>query len=410
MAVLAINAGSSSLKFALYPVQEEHIFPALLIGVIEGLQPGGQMKLTWQHGGQCHEQGLLTDHKDPFDRALQSLQALLDDVMHIELKKQGKDMQLLAIAHRVVHGGEKYREAVLVDQNVLKDLSILSPLAPLHQPHNLAGITAFMRAFPMVPQIACFDTAFHSTMPEEEYLFAIPLKFNAQGIRRYGFHGLSYQFVANTLMSLSDRAHGRVVMAHLGNGASLCGMLQGKSHATTMGFSALDGLMMGTRCGSIDAGVVLHLLASGWTDSQVQDLLYKQSGLLGVSGISADMRQLCASEEPHAKLAVRMFNHRVVREIGALTASLGGLDLIAFTGGIGEHNHVLRENVCQQLGYLGIVLDKEKNTLANGTTVACLSTPESTIEVWMIPTDEGFVAAQAALKWIPQTERKSAIS
>ena len=400
MAVLAINAGSSSLKFALYPVQDEQISSALLSGIIEGLQPGGQISLSWQRDGQCFQRQLEQSAKtpDPFEVALRALQILLDEVMQGESQQLGSPMQLHAISHRVVHGGERYRAAVLVDQAVLKNLSSLSPLAPLHQPHNLAGITAFMRAFPNVPQIACFDTAFHSEMPKEEYLFAIPLNLSEQGIRRYGFHGLSYQYVSEKLFQLTERAHGRVIMAHLGNGASLCGMQAGKSLTTTMGFSALDGLMMGTRCGAIDAGVLLHLLTQGWSEKQIQDLLYKQSGLLGVSGISADMRQLSGSEKPNAKLAIQMFTRRVIREIGALTATLGGVDVIAFTGGIGEHSHALRQAVCQQLAFLGIELAPEQNLSADGKSTLRISSANSTVEIWVIPTDEGLVAAQSALQ------------
>ena len=318
------------------------------------------------------------------------------------LQQQCTGRQLQAVAHRVVHGGESFRHAVKVDAAVLQTLRKLSPLAPLHQPHNIDGIVALGRTFPDLPQIACFDTAFHADLPEEEYLFALPHALRQQGIRRYGFHGLSYQSVSQTLGRFSQRATGRVVMAHLGNGASLCGMLAGKSHATTMGFSALDGLIMGTRCGAIDAGVLLHLLSQGWDHAQLQDLLYRQSGLLGVSGLSADMRRLRASDDPNAQLAIRMFGYRIVRETAAMAACLGGLDALVFTGGIGEHDNLLRAEVCNRLAFLGVALDSDRNSRADGSHVMSVQGDSSGAEVWVVPTDEARVAAQAAADMLRQ--------
>jgi acetate kinase len=248
-----------------------------------------------------------------------------------------------------------------------------------------------------VPQVACFDTAFHAHTPEVEQRFALPEAYFEQGVRRYGFHGLSYHYLSSVLGQCSARAEGRLLLAHLGNGASLCAVHHGKSIATTMGFSALDGLMMGTRSGSLDAGVLLHLLRQGLDGAAIERLLYKQSGLLGVSGLSADMRSLRASKEPGAARAIALFTHRVVRESGALAACLGGVDLIAFTGGIGEHDAQLRADVCQALSFLGVRIDAAANRSATGQAVAAIHAPSSTVELWVVPTDEGRVAARDAL-------------
>lgn len=457
MTVLAINAGSSSLKFALYPLQDGVAQAASLTGSIDGLQPGGAPSLNWRLDRQSAWQRLeiadqaavnrgfppmaganspvtappLADPAfaksspafdtppvflpaagfadqaafaaaahfaepesppDPFGAALQALQSLLQQA------SAGRELQ--AIAHRVVHGGEFFRQPVRVDAGVLQQLESLAPLAPLHQPHNLNGIAALTRSFPHLPQIACFDTAFHATLTPEEYRFALPESLREQGIRRYGFHGLSYQYLRDNLQRLSPMAQGRVVMAHLGNGASLCAMREGNSCATSMGFSTLDGLMMGTRSGALDPGVLLHLLEQGWSQSKLQDLLYRQSGLLGVSGITADMRSLRQSDDPRAQLAIRMFVQRVVRECGAMAASIGGLDALVFTGGIGEHDQQMRFDVCQRLGFFGLVLDQERNCQVDGVQALPVHAASSNVEIWVIPTDEGRVAAQSAADYL----------
>jgi acetate kinase len=300
----------------------------------------------------------------------------------------------------VVHGGSQYRSSVIVTDAILADLTQLNSLAPLHQPHNLDGVRAFAQAFTGVPQVACFDTAFHATLPEVDYRFALPEALLQQGLRRYGFHGLSYQYVMGVLQQHSPRAKGRVLMAHLGNGASLCAARAGLSCATTMGFSALDGLMMGTRTGALDAGVMLYLLEQGWSHERLQTLLYKQSGLLGVSGISADMRRLRSDSSASARLAIDMFGYRVVRESGALVACLQGLDVLAFSGGIGEHDQLLRAEVGAQLAWLGVQIAPELNAQATGDQVMAIHAPESSIEVWVVPTDEGVVAAREAARLI----------
>lgn len=390
MAILSVNAGSSTLKFSLYPLLAGQVQPQILSGSIEGLEPGGQPEMRWTFQGQTHHKTLSLGAEHVFAQALLSLRELLAGL------PGAPAMQ--AVAHRVVHGGSQYRASVVVTAPVLDDLTQLNALAPLHQPHNLEGVRAFAQAFSDVPQVACFDTAFHATLPEVDYRFALPEAIFEQGLRRYGFHGLSYQYVMGVLLEHSMRASGRVLMAHLGNGASLCAAKDGKSCATTMGFSALDGLMMGTRPGSLDTGVMLYLLAHGWDHDQLQKLLYKQSGLLGVSGISADMRRLRADTSARAKLAVDMFTYRVQRESGALVACLQGLDVLAFSGGIGEHDVALRLELGVRLGWLGVVIDPVLNLQATGDQIMAIHAPSSTIEVWVVPTDEGVVAAREAAR------------
>ena len=395
MAILSVNAGSSSLKFALYPLADGDVQPAVLTGVVQGLEPQGTPELCWRSPGQVQQQrSLSADAADPFGTALAQLRGLLDGWRPAD----GQPLRLAAVAHRVVHGGRTHTRSRRVDAGLLQDLSALNSLAPLHQPHNLAGIRAFAQAFPQVPQIACFDTAFHTTVPEVETRFALPRALSEQGIRRYGFHGLSYQFIMASLQRHSARAQGRVLMAHLGNGASLCAALAGRSCATTMGFSALDGLMMGSRCGAIDPGVLLYLLEQGWDHDRLQALLYKQSGLLGVSGQSADMRRLRADASAQAQEAIDLFTHRVVRESGAMVACLQGLDVLAFSGGIGEHDARLREQVCARLGWLGFQIDPARNAAACGDQVLAIHQTGSPIEVWVVPTDEGWVSAQEAAR------------
>ena len=392
MSILAVNAGSSSLKFSLHPLDGGQVAPSVLSGNIEGLEPGGTAQMGWSLNGQSQRRTLAVGDADPFEAALQQLRELL--------ASEARPWPIEAVAHRVVHGGQNFRNSVLVTPDVLTQLAALNSLAPLHQPHNLDGIRAFQKAYPELPQVACFDTAFHASLPQVDYAFALPQSLAAQGVRRYGFHGLSYQFIMDTLLQTSGRAKGRVLMAHLGNGASLCGALDGRSRATTMGFSALDGLMMGTRCGSLDAGVLLYLLEQGWDHARLQKLLYKQSGLLGVSGISADMRRLRADGSEAAALAIAQFTHRVVRESGAITACLGGLDVLAFSGGIGEHDAQLRADVCAQLGYLGVRIDEALNRQATGNSVAAIHQPDSAVQIWVVPTDEGRVAAREAARLI----------
>lgn len=388
MAILSVNAGSSTLKFSLHPLQDGVVKPSLLSGSIEGLEPGGAPRLDWTFAARRQSRSLPATDGDRFEQALRCLRELLAGDSAIPA--------IEAIAHRVVHGGVDFSASVRVTDDVLARLALLSSLAPLHQPQNLQGIQAFQKAFPTLPQVACFDTAFHATLAEIDYRFALPQWLAEQGVRRYGFHGLSYQYVMGQLQQHSALAGGRVLMAHLGNGASLCAALQGRSCATTMGFSTLDGLMMGSRCGALDAGVLLYLLEQGWDHERLQTLLYKQSGLLGVSGISADMRTLRGDGSVAAQRAIDLFTHRIVRESGALVACLGGLDVLSFSGGIGEHDAVLRAQVCERLAWLGVALDPALNLQAAGDQVLAIHHPESRVQVWVIPTDEGLVAAREA--------------
>ena len=396
MAILAVNAGSSSLKFSMHPLRQGNVQPSNLSGNIEGLEPGGSPVMGWKYQGESHQQALVATTSasgvGSFALALQSLRQLLTTLPNLP--------SIEAVAHRVVHGGQVFRASVVVTADILEQLNGLNSLAPLHQPHNVAGIRAFLTAFPELPQVACFDTAYHATLAEVDYAFALPQELTAQGVRRYGFHGLSYQFVMGALLGLTARAHGRVLMAHLGNGASLCAATEGLSRATTMGFSALDGLMMGTRTGTLDPGVMLYLLEQGWDHKRLQNLLYKQSGLLGVSGISADMRRLRQDGSAAAQKAIALFIRRVVRESGALTACIGGLDVLAFSGGIGEHDVATRQEVCLALRYLGIAIDPALNAEAKGDKPMAIHAASSAVDVWVIPTDEGQVAATEAARLI----------
>lgn len=390
MAILVINSGSSSLKFALYPFHDSAVQPAVFVGTIEGLQPGGHPRVKWHETDKSpHAQDLLCPADTcPFECALAWLQSTLCTLPNCP--------NIDGVAHRVVHGGRQMKASVIVTPEILDTLEGLNSLAPLHQPHNIAGIRQFAKAFPDIPQIACFDTVFHQTIPELNYRLPLPAALASQGIRRYGFHGLSYQYIMGALQEHSSRASGRVLMGHLGNGASLCAAVDGCSQASTMGFSALDGLMMGTRSGSLDAGVLLYLLDQGWDHNQLEDLLYRQSGLLGVSGVSADMRRLRADTSSGARLAIAMFVNGVVREAGAMIACMGGLDVLAFSGGIGERDFLTRLEVCRKLEWLGVRIDPRRNEQASGDEIVPIHADDSEVEIWAIPTDEGLVGAREA--------------
>jgi acetate kinase len=300
--------------------------------------------------------------------------------------------RLTAVGHRVVHGGARFIAPVLIDASVLAELHTLTPLAPLHQPHNLKPIAIIAERNPALPQIACFDTAFHATQPEQAKAFALPAAVTERGVRRYGFHGLSYEYIASKLPEISPAAAaGRTVVAHLGNGASLCALSACRSVATTMGFTALDGLMMGTRSGNLDPGVILYLLDElNMTTREVENLLYSQSGLLGVSGISGDMRVLLASDDPRARFAVELYVYRICRELGSLIAALKGIDALVFTAGIGEHATQVRQRIGEHAQWCGIDIDHGANQ-ANGS---CISTPASRVGVWVVPTNEELMIAR----------------
>jgi acetate kinase len=308
------------------------------------------------------------------------------------ISTHSKDMDVAAVGHRVVHGGMAYLQPVRITPDVLRELDRLVPLAPLHQPHNLEAIRAIAELRPDIAQIACFDTAFHAGQPAVATTFALPRALAEKGVRRYGFHGLSYEYIASVLPAqLGPGADGKIIVAHLGNGASMCAMRNRRSVATTMGFSVLDGLVMGRRCGTLDPGVILYLIdREQMSSAEIGHLLYEQSGLLGVSGISDDMRDLLKSDDPRAKDAVELFVYRIVRELGSLVAALGGLDGLVFTAGIGEHSPEIRARVCEQAAWLGLALDRAANA-AGGPRISRENSP---VSIWTFPTDEERVIAR----------------
>lgn len=395
MHILSVNVGSSSVKFVLYDFPNEdrsrhkHI---IFSGLIEGLEPHGEPRLCFTQANQKITKSLKFQSNTPLPEAIVYLKNYIHDLLG-----GATNEKIAAIAHRVVHGGVAFKKSVVINDAVIEELSKLNSLAPLHQPFNLRGIDVFRSAFPDIPQVACFDTSFHATLPELEYQYALPQSIRDMGVRRYGFHGLSYQYVQMILGKKSSRSQGRVLLAHLGNGASMAAVQYGKSCASSMGFSALDGLVMGTRCGWLDPGVILFLLEKGWTHDQIQQALYKESGLQGLSGVSADMRQLRKSQNPKAQFAIDIFTRRIIQEAGALTASLSGLDILAFTGGIGEHDALLRSDVCHALSYLGVLIDEDLNySVSDQNEATAIHGSESSVEIWVIPTDEGYVAATEA--------------
>ncbi len=385
-AIVVVNAGSSSIKFSLYTVDNG----ALTLdskGQIEGI--GVHPHFVAERKGVKTE--LNWDVDPPGKGHLAGLSRLRD-----WLKQQLHEIQPIAVGHRVVHGGANYDRPVIVDDQVAADLAALISLAPLHQPHSLAGIAAMREIFPELPQIACFDTAFHRSHAQVAELFAIPYAYYEQGVRRYGFHGLSYEYIAHALPQVAPAiAQGKIVVAHLGSGASMCAIHQGRSIDSTMGFTALDGLPMGTRCGNIDPGVLLYLMAEkNLSAKEIESLLYKDSGLKGISGVSNDMRDLQASNAPQAALAIDYFLYRITRELGALAAAMDGIDGLVFTAGIGERSAMVRQRVLEHATWLGFELDaaaNEKNSL-------CITTPTSPKPAFVIPTDEEGMIARHTLK------------
>jgi acetate kinase len=381
--ILVLNAGSSSIKFLLFAQRADTLEPVIR-GQIEGLYTAPHFvahgvgervvgEKAWGEGFKLGHEGAVA-HIAEF------------------LREQGSELELRGIGHRVVHGGLEYASPVRIDPGVLAKLERLVPLAPLHQPHNLAPIRLLLEQRPGLPQVACFDTAFHSTNPDVARRFAIPEELHDAGVRRYGFHGLSYEYIASVLPEHDVRgAAGRVVVCHLGNGSSMCAMEAGKSVTSTMGFTALDGLAMGTRSGSLDPGVLLYLMDERKMDARaLEKLLYQQSGLLGVSGISSDMRKLLESDDPRAGLAIDLFIYRIRRELGSLVAALGGLDSLVFTAGIGENSAAIRERICRDAVWLGLELDAS----ANRTGEPRISGERSRVAAWVIPTNEELMIAR----------------
>ncbi len=382
-AILVLNAGSSSVKFSVFLAQGRALEP-MLRGQIEGLFTKPRFEAKDSDGNK------LDTNAWPDGTQLGHAGAL--EYLIGYLRAQRGEHELRAVGHRVVHGGMAYSAPVRIDTSVLATLEQFVPLAPLHQPNNLAPIRVLLESQPDLPQVACFDTAFHSTQPALAQRFALPPEITDRGVKRYGFHGLSYEYIASMLPGVDARAAaGRTVVLHLGNGSSMCALDGGRSVASTMGFTAVDGLMMGTRCGAIDPGVILYLIDELRMDARaIEKLIYQQSGLLGVSGISSDMRTLLASDEPRARLAVDLFVYRIARELGSLAAALGGLDAIVFTAGIGEKAAVIRERVCAAAAWLGVALDASANS-ANGPRI---STPQSKAAAWVIPTNEELMIAR----------------
>jgi acetate kinase len=381
-AILALNAGSSSLKFALFRLGGASD-PALdFRGEIESTSAGAHFTVADATGRTIEDRRWLSGAAGD-----SSVGDLLDWIEH-----DLGDRSLAAVGHRIVHGGQRFVDPVRLTPDIVAALTALTPLDPLHQPLGLAPIKELTRLRPDLVQIACFDTAFHHALAAPVSRYALPLEYEAKGIRKYGFHGLSYEYIAEQLEEISPHLAGRrAVVAHLGNGASLCAMREGKSLDTTMGFSTLDGLAMGTRCGAIDPGVLLYLLREeALSPRALEDLLYHKSGLLGVSGISGDMRTLLASPEPRAKAAVELFVFRASREIAALANTLGGLELLVFTGGIGEHAAPVRAMIAARLNWLGVEVD----VAANDESAERIDTPQSRVEVRVIPTNEELTIAR----------------
>jgi acetate kinase len=386
-AILVLNAGSSSIKFSLFTPRAT---PGDELGLVSGGQVGGIYtapafvardaagktigEARWEAASGLGHEGALAHIVDWIRR------------------HHGRDHRLAAVGHRVVHGGSFFVAPTRLDPGVVAKLETLVPLAPLHLPHNLAPIRALLAQSPELPQVACFDTAMHRTFPRVEQMFALPRELEEEGVRRYGLHGLSYEYIAGALPTVDPRAAaGRTVVLHLGNGASMCALAGGRSVASTMGLTGLDGLPMGTRSGALDPGVLLYLMQQRKMDARaIESLLYTKSGLLGVSGLSSDMRALLASPEPRAALAIDLFVYRIGRELGSLAAALSGLDAIVFTGGIGENAAPIRERVCKSGRWLGVELDGEANQKGGPR----ISTPESRTAAWVIPTNEELVIAR----------------
>ena len=380
---LVLNAGSSSLKFCLFDQPKNGSWELAAKGQIEGIGTSPHLSAKDAKGRVLVDQkadGAVRDGRDALQTVFSWLRA----------KYAGAFVR--GVGHRVVHGGERYAAPIVVTKEVLDELHLLIPLAPLHQPYNLAAIEAVTDLLPDVPQVACFDTSFHRSQPSVAKLVPLPREVCRKSVQRYGFHGLSYEYIASVLPQIAPEiAAGRVIVAHLGSGASLCAMKGGKSVDNTLGFTALDGLCMGTRPGSLDPGVVLYLFQTlGLSAKEVETILYKKSGLLGISGISNDMRNLLASDEPSARLAVDYFVYRATKEIGALAAVLGGIDGLVFTAGIGENSVEIRRRICESSAWLGIELDMESNACKRTRITSALSKASA----WVIPTNEELMIAR----------------
>ncbi|MGU7781133.1 acetate/propionate family kinase [Burkholderia sp. PU8-34] len=385
--ILVVNAGSSSVKFSVFAVSGSPLDP-VCHGSFEEIHTDPRVHITDVHGAVVDEKRWPKGERLGHDGAV----AFLFDW----LRSHSAGYKAIGVGHRIVHGGSQYALPVRVDEGVIANLETLVPLAPLHQPHNLAALKLIAERHADLPQVACFDTAFHHGQPAIATQFALPREITQQGVRRYGFHGLSYEYIASVLARHDERAaRGKTVVMHLGNGASMTALANGKSIASTMGFTAVEGLPMGTRSGAVDPGVLVWLMDHHHMDARaIETLLYKQSGLLGVSGISSDMRTLLESDDPAAAEAVDLFCYRISRELGSLAAALGGLDSIVFTAGIGEHSAPVRERVCVAAEWLGVSLDSGLNA-RHGPRI---STSDSAVSAWVIPTNEELMIASHTLE------------
>lgn len=384
--ILVVNAGSSSVKFQVFSVEGEGKLRRLVKGQMDGIGSRPRMRASGADSEPLADRAYPIESVPDIPAAMGIAGGWLRDELRISP---------MAVGHRVVHGGPDYDRPVLIDHGVVARLERLVALAPLHQPHNLAPIRSLLANFSALPQVACFDTAFHRTHDAVADYYAIPYQLHAEGVRRYGFHGLSYEYVAKTLPQVAPEiAKGRVIVAHLGSGASMCALKGGRSTESTMGFTALDGLPMGTRPGQIDPGVVLYLISEkGMSASDAQNFLYRDCGLKGLSGVSNDMRELEASEDPKAKLAIEYFVYRIGLNAGMLAAALQGLDAFVFTAGIGENSVSVRARIAGQLGWLGVTLDPAENS----RHARLISRSDSRIPVYVIPTDEELMIAQHTL-------------
>jgi acetate kinase len=393
-AIVVINAGSSSIKFSLFAVRGGDLVPDVR-GQIEAISTAPHFVAKDPSDRTVAEKSWGEGTNLGHDGAMEHLRLFLRDEL--------EDQRLVGVGHRVVHGGLDYTAPVRVDARVLKDLERFVPLAPLHQPHNLSPIALLLERMPELPQVACFDTSFHRTNPEVAQRFALPADLHEAGIRRYGFHGLSYEYIASVLPRFDAKAAaGKSIVLHLGNGSSMCAMQSGRSVASTMGFTAVEGLPMGTRCGSIDPGVILYLMDERGMDARaIERLIYTQSGLLGMSGISSDMRVLLESADSRAQIALDVYAYRIRRELGSLAAALGGLDALVFTAGIGENAAPIRERVCAGLEWLGLEPDPAANT-AGGPLI---SAPASRVKAWVIPTNEELMIARHTQRTLAASHR-----
>ncbi|TPN62946.1 acetate/propionate family kinase [Mesorhizobium sp. B1-1-1] len=389
-AILALNAGSSSLKFGLFKAGSQEGPVLRLSGAFEGLDDEPSLVAKDASGKSIFKRA-VKPASPPVEVLLRDLFDVLDPYL--------AQAPLSAVGHRIVHGGKRFSTPVLLTGEIVEALDALTPMAPLHQPAGLAPVRAISKLLPGLPQIGCFDTAFHRTLEPPVNRYALPREFEESGIRRYGFHGLSYEFVAGQLQALSPGLRGkRCVVAHLGSGCSLCAMREGRSLDTTMGFTALDGLMMATRPGAIDPGVLLYLQqARGMSVKELETLLYHKSGLLGVSGVSADVRTLLGSKDPRAAEAIDLFTFRIAREIAAMGATLQGIEALVFTGGIGEHSWQIREAVCERLRWLDVLLDANANRSGKGR----ITGEGSAVDVYAIATNEELIIARQVLATVP---------